>query len=106
MDEENETSDCDDLLDHKAFHWKSPVAIRPIQRSNGVRAQRGWFTIEGRDERPLEQQALRVVAQVLIPEKAVEEGLKSLERAGLNEYTIYTDLDRHARELPRKSGPA
>lgn len=34
----------------------------------------------------------------------MEEGLKSLQRAGLNESTIYTDLDHHARELPRKNG--
>jgi hypothetical protein len=57
IDGENETYDYDDLLDREAFHWKSPVSIYPIQRGNRVRAQRGWFTIQGTDERPLEQQA-------------------------------------------------
>lgn len=103
---EDETYDYGDLLDHKGFRWKSPVAIYPVQRSNRVRAQRGWFTIQGADERPLEQQAPRAVAQVLIPEVAVKEGLKFLERAGLNEYTIYADLDHLANELHRKNGLA
>lgn len=99
-----ETYDYGDLVDQDLFHWTSPVAIYPIQRSNRVRAQRGWFTIHGTDMRPLEQQAPEVVAQVMVPKGAIPHALRFLEQSGINEYTIYCDLDHLASELLRKNG--
>lgn len=106
LDAREETYDYGDLLDLDEFHWTLPVAIYPIQRSNRVRAQRRWFTIQGTNARPLEQQAPSVVRQILLPAAAIAEGIRFLERAGINEYTIYADLDHLARELHRKNGLA
>jgi len=100
---DDETYDYGELLDGNKFHWTMPVAIYPIQRSNRVRAQRGWFTIHGSAHRPLEVQAPDSVAQVLFPESAVDDAMRFFEQAGLNEYTVYADLDSLARELHRKN---
>jgi hypothetical protein len=104
IERENETYDYGELVDLNMFHWTMPVAIYPIQRSNRVRAQRGWFTVHGTNQRPLETQAPKNVAQVLLPIQALEDARLFLDRAGLNEYTIYGDLDALARELHRKNG--
>ncbi len=101
--DDDETYDYGELVDRNLFHWTMPVAIYPIQRSNRVRAQRGWFTIHGTDQRPLEQQAPENLAQVLLPMQALRDAIGFLEQAGLNEYTIYADLDALARELHRKN---
>jgi hypothetical protein len=82
--EDDETYDYGDMIDVDLIHWKMPVAIYPIQRSNRVRAQR--------------------VAQVILPSQAIGDALRFLEHAGLNEYTMYADLDSLARELHRKNG--
>ena len=92
------------MIDVDLIHWNVPVAIYPIQRSNRVRAQRGWFTIQGRDPTPLEGQAPANVAQVLLPTQAIDDALRFLDHGGLNEYTMYADLDSLARELHRKNG--
>lgn len=102
--EDDETYDYGDVIDTDMIHWTMPVAIYPIQRSNRVRAQRGWFTIQGRSAKPLEGQAPANLAQVLLPPAAIGEALRFLDHAGLNEYTMYADLDSLARELHRKNG--
>jgi hypothetical protein len=98
------TYDYGEVVDENLFHWTMPVAIYPIQRSNRVRAQRGWFTIHGIDQRPVELQAPMNVAQVLLPESPIGSAMAFLEQAGLNEYTVFADLDALARELHRKNG--
>lgn len=49
-------------------------------------------------------QSPQTVAQVILPENAIAPALRFLDRAGLNEYTMYADLDSLARELHRKNG--
>jgi FRG domain len=95
--------DYGELVEEDGFHWTLPVSIYPIQRSNRVRAQRGWFTIHGKNPRPLEEQAPRVVAQVMLPPKDISKALTFLDQAGLNRYTMYADLDSLAQELHRKN---
>ena len=65
-----------------------PVAIYPIQRSNRVRAQRGWFTIQGSRRQSLEVQAPESVAQVLIPDSATSQARKFLERNDKVQLTV------------------
>ncbi|MGA2119012.1 MAG: FRG domain-containing protein [Bryobacteraceae bacterium] len=93
IEKDDETYDYGVLVDQNWFHWEMPVAIYPIQRSNRVRAQRGWFTVHGTDQRPLEIQAPANVARVLLPPGAIADAERFLDQAGLNEYTLFADLD-------------
>jgi hypothetical protein len=104
IEKDDQTYDYGEVIDTDLIHWSMPVAIYPIQRSNRVRAQRGWFTIQGTSSNPLEIQAPKNVAQVVLPAKAIGDALRFLEHGGLNEYTMYADLDSLARELHRKNG--
>ena len=45
-----------------------------------------------------------VVAQITLTGSAIDGARRFLDDAGLNEYTIYADLDALCRELHRKNG--
>lgn len=93
-----------DMLNSAVVEWQLPLAIYPVQRSHRMRAQRGWFTVHGSDRRPLEASAPAVVAQITLTGSAIEGARHFLNDAGLNEYTIFADLDALCRELHRKNG--
>jgi hypothetical protein len=76
-----------------------PVALYPLQISDRMRAQRGWFTMFGNNHEPLEDQVPEAVARIELVGHAIEAGREFLDMAGLRPYTIYPDLDHLATEL-------
>jgi hypothetical protein len=90
--------DFDDLK----FGWQHPIALYPIQRSARLHAQRGYFTIHGDRIDTLDKIAPKVVKKVDIPLAVIPDAKKFLEMAGINDYSMFPDLDGLARDLHRK----
>ena len=81
-----------------------PVAIDSPWRNRRLSAQRGYFTLHGIDPRPLEAQGSRYVQQINIPVDALEACRKFLEHSGLDEFSLFPDLDGLSRSLSRRYG--
>jgi len=106
IDHKDEHSDFGELLAMEGpWPWDKPVAIYPLQISDRVRAQRGWFTIHGNDPDPLEVQAPGDLFKLILGPECVEEALKFLELFGLNRFSMYTDLDSLALWIRQESLP-
>jgi hypothetical protein len=95
-----------DCSDDGGFDWEQPVALYPLQTNARLHAQRGYFTIHGKDTRPLEKIASRVVRQVELPNAAWEHARLFLQDAGIDEYLLFPDLDGLTRHLHKKYGVA
>ena len=87
------------LFDDPSFVDAEPVAVYPVQISDRVRAQRGWFTIHGNNRIPLEVQAPKDVVKLILQSECVKQAKDFLELAGLHRFAIYPDLDNLARWL-------
>jgi hypothetical protein len=103
---EDEAWDYEDYLifENGSFDWKGPVAIYPPQKNNRMRSQTGWFTMFGQDTRPLEaqfdpQEYPGLIRKVEIPHEAIPAAREFLTDAGINEASIYPDLDGFAAYL-------
>jgi hypothetical protein len=81
------------------IYWEMPIAIYPEHKNYRLHAQRGYFTIHGKDSRPIEEQVPPLVREIKIPPELVGPALKFFERAGINEYSLFPDLDGLARHL-------
>lgn len=94
------------LLEPEYIEWESPLAIYPMQRSPRMAAQRGWFTIHGRDTRPLDQiqrvqnQCLRCVEL----SGSAEVTRELLRLMGIDKYLLFPDLDSLAATLMTRYG--
>lgn len=100
----NYAVDHDDLPDF-------PLAVAPAYFSERIAAQKGCFTVHGREKAGMglvhqkDPESLRLV-QLKISGRAVE-GLKSgLVRTGITETTLFPDLEGLARELKSEWGMA
>ncbi len=83
---------------------KLPLAIFPAMQSARIFAQKGHFTIHGSCEQPLEELCPECVTRIDLPPDAVPEARRFLQLAGLNEYSIFPDVDGLARFLIDKHG--
>jgi FRG domain len=89
---------------------KLPVATAPIWGHVRALRQRGYFTIHGNDDRPLEQQSEQLEKQEGKPlvyqikiEKKFEEPLRQLlGEAGVDYYSLFPDLGGLARTLRKR----
>ena len=80
-----------------------PVATAPIWGHERALRQRGFFTIHGTDEGPLEKQANELVAKIEITE--FQEPLRELlQQAGFDHYSMFPDLEGLARTLRQRYG--
>jgi hypothetical protein len=91
------------LIGSGDWAWDGPVAIYPIQLSDRVRAQRGWFTIHGNNRSPLEAQYPKLVWKIILEKQCIEEALHFLQWAGFNKFSIYPDFDNLAIWLRQKN---
>lgn len=77
------------------------MAVNPTQTGKRLAAQRGCFTLHTDLFSPLETGNPAFLKQFLIPKEAVVEGVGFLRLAGMNEYSLFPDLDGLARHLKR-----
>lgn len=99
----------DKSFDYKTIYWERrpvqierPLAIRPPQVSDRLRAQKGTFTVYGTAAAAFEIAATTCVRKVILPASAKSEAREFLKWANLDEYTIYPDIVGMARHIKRK----
>ncbi len=81
-----------------------PLAIFPTMQNPRIFAQKGHFTIHGASEKPLEEICPECVTQIPLPAAAIPEARAFLHLAGLNEYSVFPDIDGLARYLTKEHG--
>jgi hypothetical protein len=104
------------VVDDDPLHrqWRrmpaEPVAIQPPFHSRRIAAQRGCFTVHGRDDAPLENRAKnrghKVPAiwgeglwRITIPKRRVGHVLEQLKSVGIERSTVFPELEHLAREI-------
>jgi hypothetical protein len=95
------------LLDSHPVGWKTPVAIYPLQRSQRMFAQNGWFTIHGTDLRSLQEMfpdRPDILRKIEIPKAAVPAGEQFLALAGIGHRQLFPELDGVARSVCERFG--
>jgi hypothetical protein len=114
----NRLSGRDDVIDvvpdDKTFDYKTiylekrpvqiekPLAIRPPQISDRLRAQKGTFTVFGTQAANFEIAATSCFRKIILPSAAKTEAREFLKWANLDEYTIYPDIVGMAYHIKRK----
>ncbi len=103
----NEKEDYSDMLtnyDRAGMGWKRPFAVYPLTRWNArLHAQRGYFTIHGDRNAPLDELMPKCVRRINIPLEAIPAGLDFLEVAGINDYSIFPDLEGLKNDIHRSN---
>ncbi len=96
-------------FDYKTIYWdrrpvqiEKPLAIRPGQQSDRIRAQKGVFTVNGATESEFESTASDCFKKITLPSAAKDEAKDFLKWANLDEYTIYPDIVGMAHHIKRK----
>lgn len=99
----------DKKFDYKQMYWEhnpvkieKPIAIRPPQQSERLRAQKGVFTVHGTVESGFEASANNCFKKVTLVNEAKDEAKLFLKWANLDEYTIYPDIVGMAQHIKRK----
>lgn len=99
----------DKSFDYKTIYWQKrpiqiekPLAIRPGQQSERLRAQKGVFTVAGSLPTGFETEATACFRKVILPSTAKADAREFLRWANLDEYTIYPDIVGMARHIRRK----
>jgi hypothetical protein len=91
-----------ELLIENGIDWLKPVALYPPQRDARLSAQRGYFTIHGTDVRPIEKISPGLLRAIDLDRSAVPDIQEQLELCGINEYSLFPDLEGLARHLKKR----
>jgi FRG domain len=85
-----------------------PIAVFPTHIATRIRNQRSCFTVHGRDEAGLEKFCKGTkfcLKKILIPSRSVRDIKRDLETCGIDESTIFPDLDGLGRCVSAKWTP-
>jgi hypothetical protein len=107
QDSRGQVRDYESFLvgEYPRFGWEHPVALYPLQRSDRLHAQRGYFTIHGQDLRPLEDINPAVIKKVDIGSPQLRKEIEDfLEVSGINTHLLFPGLDGLSRYLHEKYG--
>lgn len=85
----------------KNWPFKKPVFLQIPWSSERMVGQKGFFTVHA-DGTPMEESCKRYIRKVDIPTDAVPGARRFLEYAGVNEDTIYPDLEGFGRFLRKR----
>lgn len=78
----------------KGQKWpRRPAAVYPRQSTRRIAAQHSCFTIHGSDRRGLDEMNVARLVKVTIPSWSVRRVQECLETCGINETTVFPDLD-------------
>jgi hypothetical protein len=78
------------------------IAVSGGSDSSRMRSQRAVFTLHGDLERPLNKTVKDVAWKVRLPKSVFEDARLFLQNAGVNEFSLFPDLDglcRHLRDV-------
>lgn len=86
--------------------WEEPIALYPVRTTDRLSAQSGYFTIQGNNLQPLEEQLEgyenSIWSKIMLPEKLVPEAKQYLELFGINDFSIYPDFVGLSQYLNKK----
>jgi hypothetical protein len=91
-----------DQLKTNNWHYDSPIAIAPSWTSPRIAAQRGYFTIHGRLNDPMEKTAKHCVEKVVIPPSLISRLRSELRHSGMDEGRLFPDLEGLAMSIRRR----
>jgi len=81
---------------------RGPFALLPPRAQRRIFAQKSVFTLHVVNTRPIEEIYPNCVKQFNIPLNAKKEAEQFLELAGINEYTVFPDVDGLGRYLTKR----
>ncbi len=85
--------------------WDEPIALYPVRKADRLSTQNGYFTIHGNDSRPIEKiigRRKNILVRVPLPVNATASAFDFLEQAGINQFSLFPDLDGLSRYLNTK----
>jgi len=89
----------------KLFPWNAPIGLYPVRRAARLTTQSGYFTIHGNDSRPIEKiipDKKNICKKIDIPITAIDSAYAFLEHAGINQFTLFPDIDGLSEYLNKK----
>lgn len=90
------------FIDQEETSYENPIAIYPTKQSKRIFAQKGAFTLHGTTRTPLEELYPECLTKIELPKNAIEKASAFLELAGINEYSVFPDLDGLSRYLCKR----
>lgn len=75
------------------------VAISPLRHNPRVFSQTSGFTLHGNLTQPLEDLFPACLTKIVIPKRAFNDAYKFLQLSGINEFTLFPDLDGLVRDI-------
>jgi hypothetical protein len=92
---------CDAYIDNKSNPYRFPIAIIAPRTSDRLFAQKGLFTLQGSDSTPINliPDLASCIVKHDIPKDAIEDAKNFLKLAGINNYSIFPDLDGLSKHL-------
>lgn len=76
-----------------------PKALYPIKSNDRIKAQKGVFTVHGKDEKCFTKICKGVVKKFTIPQKAILPAKEFLKDAGINHFSMFPDLEGLSRQM-------
>lgn len=91
----------DAYTDKKSNPYRFPIAIIAPRTSDRLFAQKGLFSLQGSDPRPIDliPELSKCVEKFELPIDAIDDAKNFLKLAGINNYSIFPDLDGLAKHL-------
>lgn len=83
------------------WQFEKPVFLQIPWSSNRIAAQKGFFTFHS-NPIPMEESHKKYVRRVELPEAAIDGAKRFLVDAGINEHTIFPDLEGFGRFLKQR----
>jgi len=104
------------VVDNPAFDYKNqflretgkipfdnPVAIYPLKSHARLLAQDGFFTVHGMNIKPIDEIYPDLIKRFDIPKSIIEDAMRFLHVANINEFTLYPDIDGLCRQLIKEN---
>ncbi|MFJ3450382.1 FRG domain-containing protein [Pseudomonas sichuanensis] len=89
------------FIDRTVTHTATVLAAAPTRHHPRALSQKSLFTVHFDAHTPLEEIVPQAVRKIIIPNEVIPEAKRFLLLAGINEFTVFPDLDGLARELRR-----
>ncbi len=90
------------FIDRSATLEGNVVALSPLRHNPRVMNQRAGFTLHDDLKNPLEELHPQTVTKLVLPADGFADATKFVDLAGINEFTLFPDLDGLARQLKGK----
>ena len=87
------------------FPWDAPLGLYPVRRADRLTTQSGYFTVHGNDSRPIEKivpESKKILKKIDLPKDAISSAFAFLDHAGINQFTLFPDMDGLSKYLNYK----